>query len=235
MDPSIVFEVFRGQTILSLTYSSKKVLEAINAALENKHLDPDTGDNEEEIENSAYRNLRLMLLYKPYLLRDKQESPSSLHAMTCLVRFLDDPVIRDSILKISGVSSRYSIFEELSDTINFAKILKYSTSRSTNEMSRCLADETSEVYELPDYKWPLDLTHVTYTSSSFMVRKEDLDNRMKEEFKEGESSLLRTIHVKVLDIGWMYTEGKNFLQMAHMLDKRPHGVYESTFIKLTFD
>lgn len=105
--------------------------------------------------------------------------------MTCLVRFIDDPAIRDSILKISGVSSRYSIFQELSDTKNFSKILKFSTSRSIAEMNRCLGDETCEITEVSDYLWPLDLTHVTYRSSSFMFRKKDLDERMKQEFKAG--------------------------------------------------
>lgn len=75
VDPNVVFEVFRGQTIFSLTYTSNRVYEAIKAVWEDKHLEPDEGDDEKEIENSAYRNFRFMLLYKPYLLRDQTARP----------------------------------------------------------------------------------------------------------------------------------------------------------------
>lgn len=75
VDPNVVFEVFRGQTILSLTYTSNRVYEAIKAVWEDKHLEPVEGDGEKEIENSAYRNFRFMLLYKPYLLRDQTARP----------------------------------------------------------------------------------------------------------------------------------------------------------------
>ena len=58
---------------------------------------------------------------------------------------------------------------------------------------------------------------------------------VKEQEDEDEGSLLKTVTAKVLNIGWMFKNCSNFLQLAPMLKGQPDQLYETEFIKFIFE
>ena len=61
-----------------------------------------------------------------------------------------NPTHRDMLLKLSGLSQKYSILQELAYTTHFDQMLTHNTSLSINELNRCLSDEACDADDVPD-------------------------------------------------------------------------------------
>ena len=64
---------------------------------------------------------------------------------------------------------------------------------------------------------------------------EELNQAIKKASQSNDDRLKKTLKVKVLNIGWMFKDKKNFLQLAKILEGCPDNVFESLFIKKIFD
>lgn len=76
------------------------------------------------------------------------------------------PNVRDAILRIGSLSTKYNILQEVFDISRFGKVTKFCTDSIIEEFNRCLGDECCDTNEVKDIEWPLGLSHVTFRSNS---------------------------------------------------------------------
>lgn len=125
-----------------------------------------------------------------------------------------DPAQRDVLLKLGSLSQGYSALQDLSNTIQFKQLLKHNTSTLVNELNKCLLEMCCEAEDLLDTEWPGDLIKVLFRSSSFTLRLDELLEQINKESDESAQRLKRNLKIKVINIVWMFTDKKNFLQFA---------------------
>ena len=109
IDTQVIFDSFEGQTLISLTDMSMKVLTTIAKHWKDRVLEPELDKQGDKVEHSDYRRIKFIALQKPFIVRDEKE-PNRLFAQTCMIKHIEQATIRDVILKISGLSPSYNIF-----------------------------------------------------------------------------------------------------------------------------
>lgn len=116
--------------------------------LDDFNLEVETDAEGNVIENADLRRINYLLHFKNVIERQNYQDSEDktlqqrLHSMTEMMRNLEsDPAQRDMLLKLSGLSQRYSILQELSGVGQLKELLNHCTTLSVNEFNRCLGED----------------------------------------------------------------------------------------------
>ena len=148
---------------------------------------------------------------------------------------LKNETIRDMFLKISSISSAFTLSKVILDQQLAREILGATTDSLIQLLNECTF-ETKGTQIIDQIEWPKDLVIGTFRSKTCLLYVEDVQREILALSNDHESASKKDINVRVFDISWLCKESKTFADFVAILTEcKRNSIFESKLVSFLLD